>query len=103
MKKIFLLMVGLVFGYTVAAQTVVTGRVVDEYQRPLIGANVLVPGTTQGTSTDVDGAFSIQVGKGVNEVLVSFLNYKSVTKQLNPSATRQDLGVIQLIFFFNLI
>ncbi len=96
MKKLFLLMVGLMLGFTVAAQTVVTGRVLDENQLPLIGANVLVPGTTKGTSTDVDGAFSINVGEGVKEVMVTYLNYKSVTKSINPSATRQDLGLIVL-------
>lgn len=40
---------------------VVTGRVVNEEGEPLVGVNVLVKGTTQGTSTDIDGIYSIAV------------------------------------------
>ena len=64
MKKLFLLMVGLMLGFTAAAQTVVSGTVLDEYQQPLIGANVLVPGTTQGTTTDVNGTAWGRVNNG---------------------------------------
>lgn len=42
----------------------VTGTVVDEKGDPLPGAFVLVPGTTNGTSTDADGKFSINVSAG---------------------------------------
>ena len=96
MKKLFLLMVGLVFGFTAVAQTVVTGKVVDELDQPLIGASILIPGTTQGTSTDVDGSFTIRVGKDASEVLVAFLNYKDQSLKVNNSATKQDLGVIKM-------
>lgn len=37
----------------------VTGRVVDSTGEPLIGATVLVEGTTNGTVTDIDGNFTI--------------------------------------------
>ncbi|MBR5849935.1 MAG: TonB-dependent receptor plug domain-containing protein [Alistipes sp.] len=96
MKKFFLLMVGLVFGFTAVAQTVVTGKVVDELGQPLIGASVLIPGTTQGTSTDVDGSFTIRVGKDASEVLFAFLNYKDQTLKVNNNATKQDLGVVKM-------
>ncbi|MBO5188899.1 MAG: TonB-dependent receptor [Alistipes sp.] len=96
MKKLFLLMVGLMLGFTAAAQTVVSGTVLDEYQQPLIGANVLVPGTTQGTTTDVNGTFTLNVGKGVDAVQISFLNYKTATHKVNSSASRQNLGTIAM-------
>ena len=42
------------------AQTkTVTGTVVDELGEPVIGANVIVVGTTNGATTDIDGNFSI--------------------------------------------
>ncbi|MBO5685305.1 MAG: carboxypeptidase-like regulatory domain-containing protein, partial [Alistipes sp.] len=94
MKKLFLLMVGLMLGFTAAAQTVVTGQVLDENQLPLIGANVLIPGTTQGTTTDINGSFTLQVGKGADAVQISFLNYKTSTHKVNASATKQNLGTI---------
>ena len=42
------------------AQTTVSGKIMDgEYNQPLIGANVLIIGTTSGTSTDLDGNFTL--------------------------------------------
>lgn len=97
MKKFFLLMVGLtLFGFSAVAQTVVTGQVMDENDQPLIGATVLVPGTTQGTSTDADGRFSLKTGKGVESVQVNYLNYKPADFKINASATKQDLGTIKM-------
>lgn len=40
------------------------GRVVDEQGNPLQGATVIIKGTSLGASTDQDGEFSIQAGKG---------------------------------------
>ena len=39
----------------------VTGRVVDLYGEPIIGANIVEEGTSNGTVTDIDGNFSITV------------------------------------------
>ena len=49
-------------GVTVVQQSVVTvkGQVVDEKGEPIIGANVIVEGTTTGMITDLDGNFSLQ-------------------------------------------
>ena len=49
-------------GVTVVQQSVVTvkGQVVDEKGEPIIGANVIVEGTTNGMITDLDGNFSLQ-------------------------------------------
>ena len=49
----------------VTAQTLVQirGSVVDETGEPVIGANILVKGTTQGTTSDVDGQFSLSVDR----------------------------------------
>ena len=53
-----------------------TGTVLDQNGIPVIGANVIEKGTTNGTVTDFDGNFSIQVNK--NSVLtVSFIGYVS--------------------------
>ena len=49
------------------AQTkTITGVVVDATGEPVIGASVLEVGTTNGTITDVDGNFTIQVPVGQN-------------------------------------
>ncbi|MBQ6918537.1 MAG: carboxypeptidase-like regulatory domain-containing protein, partial [Prevotella sp.] len=43
------------------AQTQISGTVVDATGEPIIGATVMVKGTTSGTITDFDGAFTIKV------------------------------------------
>ena len=54
----------------------ITGTVVDETGSPVIGAAVVVEGTTRGTSTDVAGYYVIVAG--ANETLeVSYLGYKT--------------------------
>lgn len=58
------------------AQNIVTGEVVDEKSEPLIGATVMVKGTSTGTSTDIDGKFSLAAKTG--DVLeVSYVGYES--------------------------
>ena len=53
------------------------GTVVDESGVPIIGANVLVKGTTQGVVTDIDGKFAIEVSP--NSILqVSYIGYASL-------------------------
>ena len=61
MRKLVLVAVCLVFGVTAAlAQRTISGTVTDaETGEPLIGANVLIKGTSTGTVTDLDGNFSI--------------------------------------------
>ena len=61
-----------------AATSIVTGRVVDEQGEPIIGASIVEVGTTRGTSTDVDGNFSIRVSHKA-KLQVSFLGYKTET------------------------
>ena len=58
-----------------AAPETITGRVVDANGDPLIGANVAEVGTTNGTITDIDGAFVLSVEKNVT-LLVSYMGYK---------------------------
>lgn len=57
----------------------ITGVVVDETSLPVIGANVTVKGTTNGTITDIDGKFTLNVPTGA-QLVVSFIGY--VTQEL---------------------
>ena len=52
----------------------ISGVVVDEKGEPVIGANVSEKGTTNGTITDVDGQFSLEVEDNSN-LLVSYIGY----------------------------
>ena len=62
------------FGY--AQQITVKGTVKDGSGQPLMGASVLVKGTSHGTAVDFDGNFELKVDKGVT-LVVSSVGYKS--------------------------
>ena len=67
-----------------AQQNTVAGIVTDASDgSPLIGANVLVKGTTVGAITDLDGRFTINVPEGKKVLTVPSIGYKahSVTLQ----------------------
>ena len=63
-----------------SAQAQITGVIVDtDSGEPLIGASVLVKGTTAGTITDVDGAFSISGDVGTDcAIEVGYLGYQTI-------------------------
>lgn len=64
MKQAILLIVFLLAGsWSYSQQVQVTGSVTDE-DGPLIGVTILVVGTTNGTSTDIDGKYSLTANKG---------------------------------------
>lgn len=66
------------------AQTPVTGTVVDESGLEVIGANVKVKGTPNGTITNVDGKFRILVNDLQKAVLqVSFIGYETKEVRVN--------------------
>ena len=52
----------------------ITGTVVDATGMPVIGANVMVKGTTNGTITDMDGKFSLEVEDGA-VLQVSYIGF----------------------------
>lgn len=63
----------------------ITGMVTDQVGDPIIGASVIVRGTSRGISTDFDGKFSLDAAEG-DTVQVSFVGY--VTQ--NIPVTRKD-------------
>ena len=55
----------------------ITGTIKDQLGDVLPGANVLVKGTTIGTTSDGDGKFSLTLPSGGNTLVVSFIGYAS--------------------------
>ena len=73
-----LILVGLLVTMTASAQQfTVKGTVKDMAGEPIIGANVMIKGTTNGTITDINGGYSV-TGVSASSVLVySFIGYKN--------------------------
>lgn len=87
LKKVFLPLMLFIGFNSFAQELTVTGQVTEAGNGMSIpGANILVKGTTQGTTTDMDGKYSIKMNKG--ETLVfSFLGFKNIEIQVNESRT----------------
>ncbi|MDN5202378.1 SusC/RagA family TonB-linked outer membrane protein [Fulvivirgaceae bacterium BMA10] len=66
-------------------QTTVSGKVTDENGEPLTGVSIFIDGTTQGTTSGLEGEFSIQVKIG--EVLVfQMLGMETIKRSINNNA-----------------
>ena len=89
MKKI-LFITFLIFGQLVIAQNKGTlkGLITDKEvnNEPLPFANVIIKGTTIGTTTDFEGNYVLRVPVGTHTVVFSFLGYKPVEKVLTVKA-----------------
>lgn len=79
---------------SVLGQTKITGEVVDETNQPLPGASIVVKGTTNGTSTDFDGKFTLQAGADSGTIVISFIGFQS--NEVSFSSSNSNLGTIQL-------
>ena len=83
----------------------VVGKVVDSNGEPIIGANVIVEGqSTNGTITDIDGVFKLNVPKGA-KLIVSFIGYTTETVVAKPSMEvvlkddSQMLGEVEVVAY----
>lgn len=81
----------------------VTGIITDERGEPIIGANVVVKGTSKGTVTDLNGEYSIEAN-GKSILLISYIGYlseevavgnnKTLNIQLKEDAQKLDEVVV---------
>ena len=81
----------------------VTGIITDEQGEPIIGANVVVKGTSKGTVTDLNGEYSIEAN-GKSILLISYIGYlseevavgnnKTLNIQLKEDAQKLDEVVV---------
>ena len=68
------------------ASQYIKGTVLDENNEPVVGANVVIKGTSNGTVTDVNGKFSLNVREG-QTIVVSFIGY--VSQEITVSGKKQ--------------
>ena len=69
----------------------IKGKVVDSNGQPLPGASVVVEGTTIGTSTDIDGNYSITIPDNSSQLTFSFIGYNSKTLPVSSSVMNISL------------
>lgn len=93
MKRFWLVFVFLFLSYSLKAQYVVIGEVVDSTNSPLVGAAVYVQGTTIGTATRNDGSFKLNIGQISDSVVikVSCVGYRAASVWVNPNTDKLRL------------
>ena len=81
--RLLLIMWGLLLSLSAFAQQItVKGHVVDATGEPVIGASVIEGKSTNGTITDIDGNFSLNVSAN-STLTISFVGYKTQTVSVN--------------------
>ena len=86
LKGFLLLFSLLLFSFSILAQRTISGTLTDaDNGETLIGANVLVKGTDLGTTTDIDGNYSLKVPEGATQLTFSYTGYATQTIDLGAS------------------
>lgn len=88
-KTLAVLIVNMLCLVAFAQERQITGTVIDGSDLPIIGANVLEVGTTNGVITDLDGRFTLTVQSG-SKIQVSFIGY--ITQTITVSS-QNDITV----------
>lgn len=84
-------------------QKTVNGRVTDSKGEPIIGANILEKGTTNGVISDIDGKYSISVASNNAILIVSFVGYTSqevtvgTQTSVNVSLAESAIGLDEIV------
>ena len=90
-KNLILTLLGMAMAVSLSAQNTITGIVTDESGEPLIGAGVVIEGTTNGTITGMDGDYMIVVPEGAANLVFSFIG---LTEQVVPIDGRTKIDVV---------
>lgn len=95
MRKSFLLLLGIILiaGQLFAQRRTITGTVTDASGSPVSGASITFRGYNKGTSTNVDGTFTISIPESVKSLVISGINVG--TKVIDIQG-RTNLGTITL-------
>lgn len=89
MKRIFFLQFFLLFTSNfLQAQQEISGTVTDsESGETIIGANILIEGTSTGTVTDLDGKYTIKAENGEQSLVFSYIGYEAQTIPIGGRTT----------------
>ncbi|MCG8701387.1 MAG: von Willebrand factor type A domain-containing protein [Bacteroidales bacterium] len=103
-KTIILTVLVAITAICFSATRTITGVVLDDQGQPLPGVTVTIKGTTQGTITDIDGKFTLQVNSEDAELVFSFIGFQNeslkiaalnnITIQMTPKKSALEEVVV---------
>ena len=85
-----------------AQNRTITGRVVGSDSSPVIGASIFVTdgqhktSPLAGTTTDVNGKYSLSIPANAAEITAQFIGYESQTQKIGGGRTAFDLSLIHI-------
>ncbi len=105
MRKMMILLVVLILaGTQVYAQTIITGIVADASGEPVPGANVRVKGFSDiGTITDLNGSYSVSIPTEATTLVISFVGMKTSEVEINGQSVidvvleNEDVGIDEVV------
>nr|MBA4139463.1 carboxypeptidase-like regulatory domain-containing protein [Segetibacter sp.] len=77
MRSFFILILNTLFVLKAIAGNV-TGRITDDNDQPLVFSSITIKGTTQGTSANSSGEYSLNLNDGEYILIAQHVGYKSV-------------------------
>lgn len=90
--KVLVFATALILNISVYAQTTVSGLVIDSNHEPVIGASVLVKGTSTGTATDFDGRFTVKVPNENSMLVISYVGCE--TREIAANSPELASGIV---------
>ncbi len=83
MKSTTLLLLSLIVSGNLLAQNSISGKVTDEKNEPLLGANVFLPTVNKGAATNAEGKFQIMdIPDGNYNIKISFVGYQDINRNI---------------------
>lgn len=89
LRYLLVILLTLLFSIGVSAQSgnrQISGTVTDNAGEPVVGASIIIPDTTVGTSTDENGRYSLSVPENTRVVEVAFIGYTTETVTLGTAS-----------------
>ncbi len=84
LSRAYFLIIFFILPAAALAQTRITGIVVDAQNEPIIGASIIIKGTSLGTVTDTDGRYSLQAKNG-DIISISYIGFKQEERTVTNS------------------
>ncbi len=93
MKSLLLSILAILMGLVLHSQTVFSGSVTDENGVAMPGASIVIKGSSNGVATDFDGNFQIELPRGNEILVVSYIGY--ISGELDTAGKTTDTIKLQ--------
>lgn len=90
--KVLVFATALILNISVYAQTTVSGLVIDNNREPVIGATILVKGTSTGTATDFEGRFTVKAPNENSMLVISYVGCE--TREVAANSPELQNGIV---------